>query len=235
MKVQQIRNATLLLEFAGKKILVDPMLSDKGALPAFIPAKTWSFKRNPLCELPIPKEQVVKDVDLVFVSHLHADHWDKAAEDTLPKGIKIFVQDKADKLKIEKAGFVNVEILTEHTAFGDIQLSRTKAQHGKGYILRMAGSVCGLVLKHPSEKTLYIAADTVWYEGVQEAIDLHKPEIVVLNGGDNQFAFGGQLVMNKKDIHQVHSAAPKATIVVTHMEGVNHNSLSREELRDFLH
>lgn len=154
MKVQQIRNATILLEYAGKKILVDPMLSDKGALPAFIPAKTWSFKRNPLCDLPISKADVIKDVDFVFVSHLHYDHWDKEAVNTLPKGIKIFVQDQADKLKIEKSGFTNVEVLTENSTFDEIKLSRTKAQHGKGYILRIAGFVCGLVLKHPTKKNL---------------------------------------------------------------------------------
>ncbi len=234
MKIHQIRNATLIVEYAGKKILVDPMLSDKGKLPAFIPSKKWSFKRNPLYDLPISKEEIIKDVDFVFVSHLHIDHWDKEAENVLPKEIKIFVQDKADKLKIEKSGFINVELLTANSSFGDIILSRTKAQHGIGYILKIAGFVCGLVLKHPSEKTLYIVADTVWYEGVQEAIDQHKPDIVVLNGGDNQFAFGGQLVMNKKDIYQVHKAVPNASIVVVHMEGVNHNTLTRQELKEFL-
>lgn len=234
MKIHQIRNATIIVEYAGKKILVDPMLSDKGTLPAFIPSKKWSFKRNPLYDLPISKVEIIKNVDFVFVSHLHYDHWDKEAVNILPRGIKIFVQDQADKLKIEKSGFTNVEILTENSSFGDINLSRTKAQHGKGYILRIAGFVCGLVLKHPTEKTLYIVADTVWYEGVQEAIDLHKPEIVVLNGGDNQFAFGGQLVMNKKDIYEVHKAIPNATIVVSHMEGVNHNTLTRKDLKEFL-
>lgn len=235
MKIHQIRNATIIVEYAGKKILVDPMFSDKGALPTTpIPAKTWSFKRNPLHDLPISKIEIVKDLDFVFLSHLHFDHWDKEAENVLPKGIKIFVQDQADKLKIEKPGFTNVEILTENSSFGDIKLSRTKAQHGKGFMLRLAGFVCGLVLKHPAEKTLYIAADTVWYEGVKEAIDKHKPDVVVLNGGDNQFFFGGQLIMNKQDIYEVHKATPNAKIVVSHMEGVNHNTLTRKDLKEFL-
>lgn len=234
MKIHHIRNATIIVEYAGKKILVDPMLSDKGTLPAFIPSKTWSFKRNPLYDLPISKSEIIKDIDFVFVSHLHYDHWDKKAVNTLPKGIKIFVQDQADQLKIEKSGFTNVEILTENSSYGEIKLNRTKAQHGKGYILRIAGLVCGLVLKHPTEKTLYIAADTVWYEGVQEALDQYKPDIVILNGGDNQFAFGGQLVMNKEDIYEVHKAIPSATIVVSHMEGVNHHTLTRKDLKEFL-
>ncbi|REA60111.1 MBL fold metallo-hydrolase [Dyadobacter luteus] len=234
MKIRQIRNATIIVEFAGKKILVDPMLSGRGVLPAFIPSKTWSFKRNPLHDLPISKAEIIKDVDFVFLSHLHPDHWDKEAANTLPKGIKIFVQDYPDQLKIEEMGFTNVEILTENSVFGEIKLTRTKAQHGRGYMLRLAGLVCGLVLKHSTEKTLYIAADTVWFEGVREALNQHKPEVVVLNGGDNQFVFGGQVVMNKKDIYEVHKATPSATIIVSHMEGVNHNTLTRKDLKEFL-
>lgn len=235
MKIQQIRNATAILEYAGKKILVDPMFSDKGSLPTTpIPAKTWNFKRNPLHELPVSVEEMVKDLDFVFLSHLHFDHWDKAAAEALPKNIKVFVQDEPDKEKIEKSGFTNVEILTENSSFGDIQLCRTKAQHGRGFILKLAGQVCGLVLRHPEEKTLYLVADTVWYEGVQEEIQKHRPDVMIVNGGDNQFFFGGQVIMGKHDVYRVHRAAPNATIVVSHMEGVNHNTLSRAELRGFI-
>lgn len=88
MKIQQIRNATLIVEYAGRKILIDPMLSDKGTLPAFIPAKNWTFKKNPLNDLPYAKEEIIKEVDFVFLSHLHPDHWDEEAVRILPKGIK---------------------------------------------------------------------------------------------------------------------------------------------------
>jgi len=33
-----------------------------------------------------------------------------------------------------------------------------------------------VVFKHPNEKPLYLAGDTVWYEGVQEVIVIHKRE-----------------------------------------------------------
>lgn len=235
MEIQLIRNATIVVEYAGIKILVDPMFSKKGELStAPMPAKDWNMKRNPLHELQISVDEIIKGIDFVFLSHLHFDHWDKAAEEALPKDIKMFVQDEHDKKKVEKSGFSNVEILTENSAFKDIKLSRTKAQHGKGFILRLAGHVCGMVLRHPSEKTLYIAADTVWYEEVEKTLANFKPEVIVVNGGDNRFFIGNQLVMNKQDIYNVQSAAPDAKILVVHMEGVNHNTLSRRELRTFL-
>ncbi|MCY9191071.1 MBL fold metallo-hydrolase, partial [Bacillus mojavensis] len=35
MNIQQIRNATLVVEYAGEKFLIDPMLAEKGAYPPF--------------------------------------------------------------------------------------------------------------------------------------------------------------------------------------------------------
>ena len=235
MKVQLIRNATIVVEYAGKKMLVDPMFAKKGALARGpMPAKDWNWKRNPNNELPLPVEEIIKDIDFMVLTHLHFDHWDKAAADALPKNLKIFVQDENDQKSIKKSGFTDVEILTENSAFGDIQLSRTRAQHGKGFILKLAGQVAGIVLRHPSEKTLYIAADTVWYEEVEKTIVKFKPEVIVVNGGDNRFIIGDQLVMSKEDIYKTHLAAPKADIIVVHMEGVYHNTLSRKELRHFV-
>lgn len=76
--------------------------------------------------------------------------------------------------------------------------------------------------------------DTVWYEAVQEVIDTHKPEIIVLNAGDNQFFEGGSLAMGKDDVYEVYTAAPNAKIITVHMEAVNQWALSREELKSFI-
>jgi L-ascorbate metabolism protein UlaG (beta-lactamase superfamily) len=38
MNIQLIRNATIVVEYAGSKFLIDPMLAEKGTLPAFGPA-----------------------------------------------------------------------------------------------------------------------------------------------------------------------------------------------------
>ena len=33
MNIHQIRNATIVVEYAGKKFLIDPMLAEKGTIP----------------------------------------------------------------------------------------------------------------------------------------------------------------------------------------------------------
>lgn len=232
MKLQHVRNATLVVEYAGKKFLIDPMLAEKGTYPPF-PNSLRQDQNNPLVSLPTSIEDII-NVDAVIVTHLHLDHWDDAAKEALPKEIKIYVQNEDDAKEIKSAGFQNIEVLNEDTSFGDIQLIKTKGEHGRGPMVELAGLVCGVVFKHSNEKTLYIAGDTVWYEGVQEVIDTHKPEIIVVNGGDNQFFEGGSLVMGKEDIYEVYKAAPSAKIVSVHMEAVNHWTLSREELKNYL-
>ncbi|WP_252312667.1 MBL fold metallo-hydrolase [Sinobaca sp. H24] len=232
MNIQQIRNATLVIDYAGKKFLVDPFLSEKGTFPPF-PNSARQDQKNPLESLPISIEEIIAGVDAVIVTHTHIDHWDDAAKESLPKNIKLFTQNEEDKKEIEDAGFTNIEILHENTVFEGIQLIKTKGEHGRGEILKMTGLVCGVVFKHHDEKTLYVAGDTVWYEEVQKAIDAHNPEIIVVNAGDNQFFEGGSLVMNKEDVYEVHRAAPKATIIAVHMEAVNHWVLSKEDLKSF--
>jgi L-ascorbate metabolism protein UlaG (beta-lactamase superfamily) len=110
---------------------------------------------------------------------------------------------------------------------------KTKGEHGRGEILKLAGLVCGVIFKHPTEKTLYVAGDTVWYEEVQKVIETNKPEVIVVNAGDNQFFQGGSLVMGKDDVYEVYKAAPEAKIICVHMEAVNHWGLSKEELKSF--
>lgn len=232
MNINQIRNATLVVEYAGKKFLIDPFLAEKGTYPPF-PNSLRQDQNNPLVNLPTSMDNII-NVDAVIVTHLHLDHWDEVAKEVLPKDIKLFTQNEDDAKEIKNAGFQNVDVLQEDTVFEGIQLIKTKGEHGRGEILKLAGLVCGVVFKHQNEKTLYVAGDTVWYEAVQEVIDTHKPEIIMVNGGDNQFLEGGSLIMGKEDIHEVYQAAPNAKIIVSHMEAVNHWTLSREELRSYI-
>lgn len=232
MNIQLIRNATLRVEYAGKTFLVDPFLADKGAYPPF-PNSARQDQNNPLIELPISLDAVLSGIDAVILTHLHMDHYDQVAKEVLPKDIKLFVQDDADKSTIENDGFTNVEVLSETTTFQGISLVKTKGEHGRGEILNIAGNVCGIVFKHDAEQTLYVAGDTVWYDEVEKTIQQHSPSIIVVNAGDNQFLQGGSLIMNEEDVYALHQATPEATIIAVHMEAVNHWNLSRDDLKDY--
>lgn len=232
MKIQLIRNATLIVEYAEKKFIIDPFLAGKGSYPPF-PNSLRQDQQNPLVELPVSIEEIVQDADAVILTHLHLDHYDDAAKEALPKDITIFVQSEDDAAAVRKDGFHHAEVLKEDSIFEDIPLAKTNGEHGRGEILKLTGPVCGVVFSHQDEKTLYVAGDTVWYGGVREEIDTHRPDIIVVNAGDNQFLEGGSLVMGKEDVLQTAEAAPEATIIAVHMEAVNHWTLSREELKEY--
>ncbi|MFC4559759.1 MBL fold metallo-hydrolase [Virgibacillus kekensis] len=239
MNIHHIRNATAIVEYAGKKFLIDPMLAEKETMPPFgtgvgLPPALREDQNNPLVSLPTSIDNIISNINAVIIPHLHPDHWDDAARKALPKEIKIFAQNDDDATEIRNAGFINVEVLQENTVFEAIQLIKTKGEHGRGEILKHAGEVCGVVFKHSNEKTLYFTGDTVWYEGVQETIDEQKPEIIVANAGNNQFLVGGSLIMGKEDLYEVYKAAPDTKIIAVHMEAVNHWGLSRDELKSFI-
>ncbi|UOY92229.1 MBL fold metallo-hydrolase [Ectobacillus sp. JY-23] len=232
MQIRQIRNATLVLEYGGKRFLVDPFFAGQGTIPAF-PNTPNQDKQNPLVGLPVAAEELVK-VDAVFVTHLHLDHFDDVAKQVLPKDMPIYTQNEEDAEAIRKDGFAHVQSFEHGVQIGDVLIAKTDGQHGTGEIGRMMGNVSGIVYKHPDEQTLYIAGDTIWCDDVQEALEAHNPGVIVVNGGAAQFLQGDPITMTKEDIYQTYEAAPQATIVVSHMEALNHCLLTRAELKSFM-
>ena len=230
MKIRLIRNATTLVEYAGKRFLIDPVLGAKGSFRVFGDSLRKDMK-NPIVDLPISAEEIV-DVDAVVITHMHLDHFDPAAKDMIPKDKKIYVENEDAVKELEGSGFLDVEILGKDSRFHEIKLIRTPGQHGRGEVLQVIGDVCGVIFSHPKEKTLYVVGDSVWYDGIDEIIKTHQPEVIVVNGGGNVL-MGEMLVMGKEDILKVHKVKPNATIISIHMEAMNHWTLSREELRSF--
>jgi L-ascorbate metabolism protein UlaG (beta-lactamase superfamily) len=235
MHITQIRSATLIVNYAGTRFLVDPMLSEPGEQDPFVNTPNEHL-RNPLVPLPLPLDEVLR-VDAVVVTHLHRDHWDDAASRLIPKHLPLYAQNEADRGRLVAQGFTNVGLIDGAT-LGAVTLTRTPGQHGSDEAIETLGArlgeVCGVVFRAEGEKTLYLAGDTVWNRFVRDSIDAHAPAAIILNCGDARIHGVGSIIMGKDDVLEVCRAAPSAAIVATHMEAVNHAVLGRAELRDFL-
>ena len=230
----QVRNATLRIDYAGVRFLIDPMFASKGATPGF-EGSANSELRNPLVDLPIPIEQLA-DVDAVIVTHLHGDHWDKEAQARLNKAVPVFAQNEVDATTIASQGFTDVRVLTETSSFRGVSLAKTGGQHGTDATMKAIpalGHVCGVVFSHSSQRRLYIAGDTIWNRHVEEAIARHQPDAIVLNAGKAVMKGFDPIIMGEDDVLAVHKTAPKATLIVSHMEAINHCVLSRSDLRAY--
>ncbi|MEJ2532269.1 MAG: MBL fold metallo-hydrolase [Halioglobus sp.] len=240
-QMQHVRNATIKVMYADTIFLIDPMLAKKGAYPGF-EGTYRSELRNPTIELPISAQEVIEDVDAVIVTHVHLDHWDDAAQKLLPKDIPLFVQNEADADVVRSQGFTGVRILQEHAEFGGVSLNKTGGQHGSDYlyskpeIAQILGEVMGVVFKAPEHKTVYVAGDTIWCDEVDEALKTHNPDVVILNTG-HAILNGLEdhpIIMGKEDTLHAYKVTPGATIVAVHMDAINHCSLSRKELREYV-
>lgn len=240
VQVQHIRNATAKITYAGTTFLLDPMLAEKGAYPGF--QETFrSHLRNPLIDLPVPVESLLKDVDAVIVSHTHLDHWDDAAQKLIPKDIPLFAQDEADAQTIRSQGFTDVHVVDNDTMFRGVRLSKTGGQHGTDAmftltaIVESLGSIMGIVFQAPGSKTVYVAGDTVWGSEVDKSLEKFKPDVIILNTGDARLnGFDDPIIMAKEDTLRAHRSAPNATVIAVHMDALNHCALSREELREYV-
>lgn len=238
VKFQQIRNATIKVEYAGTTFLVDPMLAPKGAYPGFEGTYN-SHLRNPLVDLPMPVGEVIK-ADAIIVTHTHPDHWDEAAKQGLSKNMPIFTQNKADAEVIRKDGFTNVQAITDNTTFNGTRLTTIFGQHGTDQMMasplaKILGDATGVVFQRPGYKTTYVAGDTIWTKQVEEAIRKHQPEVIILNTGYARvLGFEGSIIMGKEDLYRAYLLAPKAKVIGSHMESVNHMMQTRKDLRDYI-
>lgn len=225
--IQLVRNATLLIEYGGKKILVDPMLSPKGAI------ESWAgIERNPTIELKMPVEDILKDVDLVIVTHTHEDHFDSVASKALDKSVELMIQ-PADKDFFQKEGFGSATVLDDSKIWNGITVYRLDGEHGSGEILKMMGKTSGFVLKAKNQPTVYIVGDAIWTEDIKKNIKKFKPDYIVVNSGGALIKGfeNTPIIMNEAQTMTLIGESGKAKVIAVHMDALDHCRTTRSSLR----
>jgi L-ascorbate metabolism protein UlaG (beta-lactamase superfamily) len=215
-----VRNATLLLELEGRRILVEPMLDEQGARPPV--EGSPNPRRNPLVPLPFPAEETVSGLDAAIVTHLHRDHFDDTGARLLPRDLPVFCQPE-DEPELRDLG-LDARPVETALDWNGLAITRTGGRHGTGDLAAELGPVSGFVLGG-----VYVAGDTVWCPEVEEAIAAHEPRVAVVNGGGARFVGSRPLVMTAADVREVVARVP--TVVVVHLEAIDHCLETRAEVR----
>lgn len=225
--VKLIRSATFTMDYAGHKILVDPMFSPKGAFGSIA-----GKNKTPMVELPESIETIIKDVDLVLLTHNHPDHIDPYAIKSLDKSVKLFNQ-PADKEFLLKEGFKNAETIEASIVWKDITITRTNAQHGTGRVLKEMGPGSGYVLQALNLPTIYIVGDALWTEEIYQNIVKYKPDyIIVFSGGAAMPGFEATpIIMDESQTMSLIQESGNAKVIAVHMDAVDHCRTTRKVLR----
>ncbi|NLS68237.1 MBL fold metallo-hydrolase [Bradyrhizobium brasilense] len=224
MKLQLLRNATLKLTLGERTILIDPFFAPKHSRPSIA-----GRSPNPLVDLPVSTDQVLEGVELVIVSHLHSDHFDPVAQGLVPKDLPIVCQ-PGDDTKIRSFGFEKVTPLHDNFVWRGVKLTRRKGRHGFGPVVEKMGPVMGFSVELEGEPSLYWAGDTVLYPPVEETIRSTDPDIIVIHPSGALWE-GQSIAMDAEQAVTLGRIFSRPTIVATHLEALDHTTVSRDDLR----
>lgn len=225
MQIRLIRSATLTVEVAGVRLLIDPWLAAKGE------GRSYSGRGpSPLVDLPCPVEELLDGIDAVLVSHLHSDHFDEVAQRVLPKSMPILCHAR-DREAIKAMGFEDVRAIGDAIRIGDVTIRTTDGRHGPPEVLEDMGEVSGFLISAPSEPTLYWAGDTILCPEVEAVLSEVRHDIVVIHGCGALWNGKGPLVMDATMVMETLRQAGDATVIVTHLDAVDHATISRADIR----
>ncbi|QOZ67374.1 MBL fold metallo-hydrolase [Bradyrhizobium arachidis] len=224
MKFRLLRNATLKLDILDRSVLIDPFFAPKGSRPSFT-----GRAPNPLVELPVGPEEILDGVELVVVSHLHADHFDPVAQELVPKHLPLICQ-PGDEDKIRSYGFGNVTPLADAYVWQDIRFQRRVGSHGLGPVVQKMGSVMGFTITAKDEPSLYWAGDTVLYPAVEANIAGSRPDVIVIHPCGAKWD-GDLITMDAAQAVETCRLAPDAVVIATHMDSLDHATVSRIDLQ----
>lgn len=225
-----VRHATSIIEIGNVKILIDPMLSDKGSLPPV--SLTMNKHKNPLISLPFRNSEILNDMNYLLLTHLHFDHFDKEAIRSIEKSVPVLCADP-DRKKMHKWGFTTIRSFTSSIDVGDFEISRYPAVHGKGLLSYLMGKGSSYLIGYKGFK-IFITGDCILTEALKNTLIEAMPDIVIANAGKAEFRFGKPITMSMKDIQQISGLLKKSKIYVVHLDALNHCSEPREYCKEMI-
>ena len=227
MQIQLIRSATLRIEYAGHLFVIDPYLAAKYTRPSFA-----GKSPNPLVDLPCPPLEVIAGIEIVIVSHLHSDHFDPAAQELLPKNTLILCQPE-DEHAISDKGFRNIIPVKQEIIWEGFTITRTPCEHGSGEVLKEMGEASGFLFRSQNEPIVYWAGDTIWCEAVADIISKYHPDVIVTHSCGAVWGPHVLIVMDAAQTVALCRAAPYSTVISTHLDSLDHATVSRLALREY--
>ncbi|GHB54620.1 hypothetical protein GCM10010377_52190 [Streptomyces viridiviolaceus] len=204
LDVQFIGTATLLLRYGDLTLLTDPNFLHRGERAHL----GYGLTSRRLTE-PFLGVKDLPPLDAVVLSHLHGDHWDRAARRQLEHSIPIVTTPHAARHLRTWQGFDQAGGLRtwESCVFrrggSQVRVTALPGRHSLQPVLRrLLPPVMGSMLEFgprdgPVRLRLYLSGDTLLYEGLDEiARRFPDTELAVLHLGGTQLPGGFVVTMD---------------------------------------
>jgi L-ascorbate metabolism protein UlaG (beta-lactamase superfamily) len=165
LRVTWFGHSSMLIEIDGKRVLTDPMWSERASPISWLGPKRWFPPALALADLP--------QLDAVIISHDHYDHLDHETVRALDaRGVK-FVVPLGVGAHLEYWGVPTTRIVEldwwEKTQLGEVSVVCTPARHASGRFLtdKDAKLWAGYALVGPRHRAYY-SGDTGLFPGMRE-------------------------------------------------------------------
>ena len=173
LRITLIGHSSLLIEIDGKRILTDPVWSERVSFLSFMGPKRFFQPPLSLNDLPPP--------DAVIISHDHYDHLDKQTikffkGSAVPFFCSLGVGRHLTRWGIE-ANYITEMDWGDAVMIGtDVNVTATPARHfsGRGIIGRNETLWSSFVIRGP-EHNIFFGADSGWFPGFKDIGDAFGP------------------------------------------------------------
>ena len=226
-----IGGPTALLELCGLRLITDPTFDAAGTK---YPSPTGAYALEKTMSPALTVDQLGA-VDVVLLSHdHHSDNLDVAGRALVQHTPRVLTTIAgAERLGDNAMGLRAWEsVVLPALDARELRVTATPARHGPEGGDR--GPVIGFVLEpsHPSNGSVYVTGDTVWYEGVAEvARRFSVGTVIAFMGAARVRAVGpSHLTLTAEEGVELARAFPDATIIPLHFEGWTHFSEGRAEI-----
>jgi len=219
--VQFIGTATVLIRYQGLTILTDPNFLHKGDHVHLGYGLTSQRQTNPAIEF-----DKLPPIDLVILSHMHEDHFDKLVQERLNRNTPIVTTREAGE-KLKRLGFQQRFALSEwdklEVSKGETRLRITSVpgRHGAAGVSVLLPKVMGSVLDFGAQPDtpdyrMYISGDTLVYDDIR-TIPQRFPgiDLAMLHLGGTRILGVFKVTMDGKDgVQMMQIVKPKKTIPI---------------------
>jgi L-ascorbate metabolism protein UlaG (beta-lactamase superfamily) len=215
--VQFIGTATVLIRYRGLTIMTDPNFLHKGEHVHLGYGLTSQRRTNPAIDF-----DKLPPIDLVILSHMHDDHFDKLVQENTP-----IVTNKEASEALKRLGFTQRFALSVwdrlEVTKGDarVRITSTPGRHGAAGVSVLLPKVMGSVLDFGAnadspDYRMYISGDTLVYDDIQ-TIPQRFPgiDLALLHLGGTRILGVFKVTMDGKDgVQMLQVIRPKKAIPI---------------------